>query len=131
VIAGKTNVKAELDENAKIEVDLSECSLASNGDKIQVKGQGVPGFIRAESVTIDLAQPLSGKKRAAKSAKTAKKAKPGEPAEKEEPAEATPGDNAEPQPETKTDDGAGDTKAKPKAKPKNKLGGAEDFPIEQ
>jgi hypothetical protein len=127
VTAGKLNVKAELDDSATIEIDLSDVSLVAHGDKIAVKGQaGRPGLVRAESVTIELAQPLTGKKRAAKPAKPAKKAKAGEPAEKEEPAEAKTGDNAEPAPEAKTDDGDGDTKAKPKPKSKPKIKPAAD-----
>jgi hypothetical protein len=116
VTAGKTTVTAELADNAQIEVDLSDVSIASRGDKIQLKGQtaGRPELVRAESVQITLAQPFSGGRKhstgkAAKPEKSgskpgpAKKAAAPEPAEKkEEPAEAKTAGGDEPKSKTKS-----------------------------
>ena len=113
VLAGRHNVTAELADNAQIEIDVADLSIASHGDKIVAKGLTTPrpGVMLAESVEITLSQPYSGgggrKHAPAKTAKAektaarpAKKAAPPEPAEKkEEPAEAKSGD--EPKAKTK------------------------------
>ncbi|MGA2066107.1 MAG: hypothetical protein ABSG86_14125 [Thermoguttaceae bacterium] len=104
VTAGRTNVTAELADNAQIEVDLCDLGPVSRGDKIQIQGMQIPGqggrpsLVRAESVEITLAQPFSGGRKhspskVAKPEKTssrpgpAKKVEAPEPAEKLEPAE--------------------------------------------
>lgn len=65
VQAGKQSLKLDLAENATIDVETSDYSLAGPGDTIHVKGQpaGRPGLIRAEKVSIEVAEPLTGKKR--------------------------------------------------------------------
>jgi len=89
---GKGVVKAEVSSDAQIAVDIADCSAASKGDTISVKGRGMPpranaNFVQADSVKIVAAQPLSGggtkkKKAAAKqpSHATKKNAAPEEPA---------------------------------------------------
>jgi hypothetical protein len=63
-------VKAELADNATIDVDMADVRVAQRDDAVTVKGSQVrPGMIAAQSVTIELANPLTGKKKA-KSAKT-------------------------------------------------------------
>ena len=63
-------VKADLADGATIDVDLADVRLAQRDDAVTVKGKQMrPGVIAAESVTIELANPLTGKKHA-KSTKT-------------------------------------------------------------
>jgi hypothetical protein len=66
-------VRAELADGATIDVDLagvSDINKAQHDDAVTVKGSQVrPGMVAAESVTIELAKPLTGKKKA-KPAKT-------------------------------------------------------------
>ncbi len=68
-------VKAELAEGATIDVDLTDVRIAQRDDAVTVKGNQVrPGMIAANSVTIALAAPLTGKKHA-KAPSTRSKAK--------------------------------------------------------
>jgi hypothetical protein len=120
VAAGRTTVTAEVADNAQIEVDLSDVSIASRGDKIQVRGQtaGRPELVRAESVQITLAQPFSGGRKhgagkTAKPEKSASKSGPAKKAAAPEPAEK----NEEPA-EAKTVGGGDVPKSKTKSKPK-------------
>jgi len=75
VSAGRgPTVKAELDNDAKIDVDLADIRVAQRDDKITVNGltsQARPNMVMAKSVKIDLANPLTGaKKHSTRSAKT-------------------------------------------------------------
>jgi hypothetical protein len=120
VTAGKTTVTAELADNAQIEIDLSDVSIASRGDKIQLKGQtaGRPELVRAESVQITLAQPFSGgrKKSTGKTAKSEKSAPKSGPAKKA--AATEPAEKKEEAAEAKTAAGGDEPKSKTKSKPK-------------
>jgi hypothetical protein len=76
-------VKAELADGATIDVDLADLRTAQRDDAVTVKGSQVrPGMIAAESVTIELANPLTGKKHAkpGKAAPPRGKAKDADPA---------------------------------------------------
>jgi len=86
VRAGRTTVWVELADDPTINIETSDLSLVSPGDKIAVTGNRMPPKnnnantfqVRANSVTIELSQPLtSGKKKpAAKSnSKTTSRAK--------------------------------------------------------
>ncbi|MGD0899966.1 MAG: hypothetical protein ABR915_19195 [Thermoguttaceae bacterium] len=101
VMADRTAVKAELADDAQIELSLADCSIASRGDKIHVTGQsmpGRPGLIGAQVVEITLKEPYSGGRRhasikgakaekaGAKSGPASKKGIAGEPADNEIPA---------------------------------------------
>ncbi len=64
-------VKAELADGATINVNVTDLRVAQRDDAVTVKGSQMrPGMIAAESVTIELANPLTGKKHA-KPSKTA------------------------------------------------------------
>ncbi len=55
-------VKAQLDDEAQIAVNVADLSAARKGDAISVQGRALrQGFIQAESVTIQAAELLSGK----------------------------------------------------------------------
>ncbi len=75
VQAGKgPKISGELASDVKIEVDMSDISAAQRDDRVTVNGkttQARPNLIMAESIKIDLANPLSGaKKKATRPAKT-------------------------------------------------------------
>ncbi len=56
-------VKADLDDDVQIAVDMADISQARKGDAITVRGRGFrqgQGLVQAESVTIQAAEPLSG-----------------------------------------------------------------------
>jgi len=81
VNAGKTTVTADVADNAQIGLDLSslsDLSIVSRGDKIQLRGQAAarPDMVRADSVEITLAQPFSGGGRKHTGGKAAKPEKP-------------------------------------------------------
>ncbi len=75
VSAGRSGptIKAELASDAKIYVDMADLHAAQRDDRVTVKGktsQARPNFILAESIQVDLANPLSGpKKKATRPAK--------------------------------------------------------------
>ncbi len=76
---GRGAVKADLDDDPQIAVDLADISQARPGDTISVRGRAyrqLPGLVQAESVTIQAAEPLSGgaKKKPAKADKKPAKA---------------------------------------------------------
>ena len=55
----RKQVRADLAEEASVEVEVSDFSLVSNGDKIEVKGAEVnPGLVHATDVKILLSKPL-------------------------------------------------------------------------
>jgi hypothetical protein len=68
VAAGRgPTVKAELADNATIDVDMTDLRAAQRDDPVTVNGVSNPtrpNMIMAESVTIELANPLTGKKHA-------------------------------------------------------------------
>ena len=75
VSAGRgPTVKAELANDATIDVDMAEVRIAQRDDKITVNGlttQARPNMVMAKSIKIDLANPLTGaKKHATRPAKT-------------------------------------------------------------
>ena len=76
VAAGKTMVKATLAENPTIDVDMTDCRAATQGDSISVTGQQMPNMVVAESVRIDCTNPLSGPKKRGSHANHAKTDKP-------------------------------------------------------
>jgi len=60
-------VKAELSSDATIDVEATDVRMAQPDDAVTVKGvtsQARPNMIVAQSVTVELASPLTGKKRA-------------------------------------------------------------------
>lgn len=67
VSAGRgPTIKAELANDATIDVDMADLRVARRDDKITVNGfttQMRPNLIMAESVTVDLANPLTGAKK--------------------------------------------------------------------
>lgn len=64
-------VKADLADGATIDVDLADIRVAQRDDAVTVKGTEVrPRMVAAESVTIELAKPLTGKKKPVRTAKT-------------------------------------------------------------
>jgi hypothetical protein len=76
VKAGKRVVQFELGEKPKITIELDEGSLASKGDKVEVKGfeqLNMPNQVAfATSVTITLAEPVGESKKKGDSAKSDK-----------------------------------------------------------
>jgi hypothetical protein len=56
-------VKAEVDDNAEINVDTSDLKFARKGDNVSVKGRGNGTMVLAESVTVQGAEPLTGRKK--------------------------------------------------------------------
>ena len=66
VAAGRgPTIKAELAEDATIDVDMADIKVAQRDDRVTVKGQTTqvqPNRIWAESIEIQLSNPLSGKK---------------------------------------------------------------------
>jgi hypothetical protein len=68
VAAGRgPTVRAELSDSATIDVDVTDLRTAQRDDTVTVRGMGNPtrpNMIMAESVTIELANPLTGKKHA-------------------------------------------------------------------
>jgi hypothetical protein len=61
---GHGTVKAEVDDSAEIKVDMTELKFARKGDSVSVKGRGAKGAVVAESVTVQGAEPLTGRKKA-------------------------------------------------------------------
>ena len=57
-------VKAEVDDSAEISVDMSELKFARKGDNVSVQGRGTGATVVAESVTVQGAEPLTGRKKA-------------------------------------------------------------------
>jgi hypothetical protein len=83
--AGRSTIKAELAADATIDVDMSDLRAVQRDDKVTVNGlttQARPNMVLAESIKIELANPLSGtKKHAARPAKAAAtESKPKKPA---------------------------------------------------
>jgi hypothetical protein len=74
VSTGRVTVKAELASDATIDVDMSDLKAVQRDDRVTVSGyttQAQPNFVLAESIKIELANPLTGtKKHASKAAKT-------------------------------------------------------------
>ena len=65
IVAGSATLKIELAEQAKIDVNLSDLSLARPGDKITVRGKmfpGQPGMGQATEVRVVAAAVLGGAK---------------------------------------------------------------------
>ena len=89
VAAGRgPTIKAELASDVKIDVDMADIRAAQRDDRVTVDGkttQARPNLVMAESIKIDLANPLSGAKKHATrpaktpAAKTTAKAKKGDP----------------------------------------------------
>jgi len=74
VSAGRgPTIKAELANDVTIDVDMADLRAAQRDDKVAVDGltsQARPNMVMAKSIKIELANPLSGKKHAARPAKT-------------------------------------------------------------
>ena len=72
VVAGRTEVKCELAENAKIRVSTSDLSFVQVGDKVEVEGwyyaNAKQAGLWANSVSITAANPLVGEKKKTKPA---------------------------------------------------------------
>jgi hypothetical protein len=64
VLAGRKSIKAEIADGVQIDVDMSDCTAASSGDKIKLWGKtlGSQPIIYAEKVEIEAAQALTGQK---------------------------------------------------------------------
>ena len=59
-------MKFELTEEPKIGVDVADFSVVAKGDKVSIEGVMMPnrpGLARANKVTIELAEPLTGGKK--------------------------------------------------------------------
>jgi hypothetical protein len=56
-------IKVDIAETAAIEVDISDLHNVSQGDKVTVKGQGVQNRVLAESISVELSNPLTGVKK--------------------------------------------------------------------
>jgi hypothetical protein len=79
VSTGRVTVKAELASDATIDVDMSDLKAVQRDDRVTVSGyttQAQPNFVLAETIKIELANPLTGKKHSAKTAKTPAADKP-------------------------------------------------------
>ncbi len=67
VAAGRgPTVKGELGDDVKIDVDMADIRVAQRDDKVTVNGittQARPNMVMAESIAIELANPLSGAKK--------------------------------------------------------------------
>ncbi len=66
-------IKGELASDVTIDVDMADLRAAQRDDKVTVSGkcsQARPNMVMAESITIELANPLSGTKKHAAHAKT-------------------------------------------------------------
>jgi len=72
----------DLDADAKVDVDMADYSVASKGDAITVTGPAARQAIQADSVTIQLTEPLGGgaKKKPLKKHAPAKKGGSGDDA---------------------------------------------------
>lgn len=77
LIAGAKTVRGELADNAKVDIQSTDFTAASRGDKVSAKGRaavGRPGFGEATDIRIELAQTIGeGKKKVASGAKSAAK----------------------------------------------------------
>jgi hypothetical protein len=66
VAAGRASIKAELANDATIDVDMDDVRIAQPGDKVTVSGfasKALPNVVMAEAIKIELANPLSGAKK--------------------------------------------------------------------
>jgi hypothetical protein len=79
VATGRWTIKATLADDATIDVDLADISVARPDDQVTASGRQVrPDAMMAESITIEMANPLTGKKHKTSAGKTsAPKAKKG------------------------------------------------------
>lgn len=66
VQTGRGTARFELIEKPRIDVSLTDYTIASKGDKVTIRGmmmQNMPGLARATKVEIELAEPLTGGKK--------------------------------------------------------------------
>ena len=78
VQVGRASLPFELAEPTAVTVDISDYSVASQGDHAIVKGMmmpNLPGMAKATKVTIELAKPLSGAKKKGHATKAKRPAK--------------------------------------------------------